>query len=140
MKKPKLYKGLAYSFPEPGLMAFYVPGDDSGTKLYVLKLTPQTQPVAYLLKRLVDEATRPKWYERIWQHYHPLPPAPQIIDEKLGKSEVNEPKPKGRVVNIKKKPEYDPNASKRRGGKVVKTMPKQLKKIKEGQEATNANQ
>lgn len=41
----------------------------------------------------------------------------------------------GRVVKAKSRPEYDPTP--RTGGRVRKTMPRQLRKIKEGQEATD---
>jgi hypothetical protein len=41
--------------------------------------------------------------------------------------------PKGHVVTTTKKVEYDPTAH-RHGGRIVKAMPRELKKIKEAQE------
>jgi hypothetical protein len=135
MRKPKFYKGLSYSFPEAGLMAIYTPNDELvGEKLYVLKQTPQTQPIAYVLKRLIDEATRLKWYERVWHHFRPQKPSVDIIAEKLGTTIESPIEKNGRVVKVKGAAEYDPS-QKTGGGRVVRGMPKQLRKIKEGQEA-----
>lgn len=41
---------------------------------------------------------------------------------------------KGHVVKVTSPPEYTPGHRPRKGGAVVKTMPKQLRSIKEGQE------
>lgn len=41
---------------------------------------------------------------------------------------------KGRVVKITAPAEYDPEKPIKKGGKIVRIMPKQLKKIKEAQE------
>jgi len=50
--------------------------------------------------------------------------------------DINQSTPKeGRVTKITAPPEFDPDAPKKKGGHVVRRMPKQLKKIKEGQEA-----
>jgi len=44
------------------------------------------------------------------------------------------PQPKGHVIKKTKKPEFNP-VNTRRGGRVVKVMPKTLQRIKEAQEA-----
>lgn len=40
----------------------------------------------------------------------------------------------GRVTKVKSAPEYDPD-NRVKGGKIVRTMPRQLRKLKEAQEA-----
>lgn len=50
------------------------------------------------------------------------------------KGELMTEQPKGRVVKATARPEYTPD-TKRHGGRVVKQMPRQLRKIKEGQES-----
>ena len=136
MSKPKILKGLSYSFPEQGLMAIYVPNDElQGSKLYILKLTPQTQPIAYVLKRLIDASTKPNWYTRLINLYHKPTPAAEVIDEKLGKQPETkeEAGSHGRVIKAKAPATYTPDRPK--GGRVTKVMPKSLQKIKEAQEA-----
>lgn len=54
----------------------------------------------------------------------------QVVDNRF-----TEHSKSGRVVNTKKT-EYDPTA-KRSGGRIVKIMPRNLKKVKDGQERTN---
>lgn len=131
MRKPRLYKGLAYSFPDVGMMAIYTPSDElAGEKLYVLILTPQTQPVAYLLKRLIDEANKPTLLDKLFRRKSTS--SVDLINQKLGV--VSPDEKQGRVVKVKGAPEYTPERS-RVGGQVVKTMPRGLRKIKEAQEA-----
>lgn len=44
----------------------------------------------------------------------------------------------GQVVRVVGSPEYTPNFQRKPGGRVTKAMPRQLQKIKEGQEAKDA--
>lgn len=136
MKKPKLYKGLAYSFPEPGLIAFYVPNAEQGSRLYVLKRSPQTEPIAQLLKQLIDEATRPSLFDRVRGLFGKQKRAADVIDEKLG-NDVPRVQARGRITKATA-PEFVPD-QKVTGGRVVKGMPRQLRKIKEGQEREDAS-
>jgi hypothetical protein len=46
---------------------------------------------------------------------------------------VAEIKPKGRIIKRTRRPEFDPRTG-RRGGRIIKVMPRQLQKIKEAQE------
>lgn len=138
MKKPKLYKGMGYSFPEQGMMAIYVPHDEyQGSKLYVLRLTAQTQPIAYVLKRLIDEAARKTWYEEWWAKFTKQED-PSVTIAKLFEKPEQENGKGGKVVTVKEKAEFDPDA-KTKGGRVIRLMPKQLKKMKESQDGNNVS-
>ena len=58
-----------------------------------------------------------------------------IMPEGVGlpKSHHSKPKRAGRIVSIKAPAEYDPTPNKK-GGRIIRIMPKQLKKIKDAQE------
>lgn len=55
----------------------------------------------------------------------------QVVEEAI--DSLIQPKSKGRVVKVTAPPEFDPEKP-RTGGRVVKRMPQQLQRIKEGQE------
>lgn len=129
MKKPSIFKNTSYTAPEKGLVAFHVPNSDVGAKLIVVKVTDQSLPLIVLIRRMIDEATQPKWYQRLFRQQPEESPVFDLL--KTEDKPVNESK--GHVVKSKGAPEYNPN-TKRTGGRVVKQMPKQLRKIKEGQE------
>lgn len=59
---------------------------------------------------------------------------PQIPEE--SKQEVKHHRA-GRVAKVISPVDYDPNKPIKKGGKVVRIMPKQLKKIKESQDGQN---
>lgn len=73
---------------------------------------------------------RNKIYDlRVWLAGLIMPTAKEI------EVEVNEQRAnRGRIVTVKASVEYDPEKPQLKGGKVVRIMPKQLKKIKESQE------
>lgn len=134
MRRPKLYQGLAYSSPERGLVAFYVPNSDVGSKLIVVKVTEQSLPLVVLLRRFIDEAMKPKWYERFLPKRKTEIDMSKYIDDLLNEPTKGTLKPReGRVVKSKGAPAYQLD-QKRKGGRVVRIMPQQLRKIKEGQE------
>lgn len=80
------------------------------------------------------ELNRKQW----WQFWKPKYYYPELEGEYELKVEAGTSAPKGRVVTVTTRAEYDfEKASKpREGGRVVKLMPRQLKKIKDGQEVT----
>jgi hypothetical protein len=130
MRKPSIFKGASYTAPEKGLVAFSVPNSDVGAKLIAVRVTDQSLPLIVLIRRMIDEATRPKWYQRLLKRK--LPESDPVFDLiKTDTKPVNTPK--GHVVKSKGAPVYTPD-TKRKGGRVVKNMPKQLRKIKEAQE------
>lgn len=133
MKRPSIFKGAGYSAPEKGLVAFYVPNSDVGAKLIVVKVTEQSLPLIVLLRRMIDEANEQKWYKRWLFKQSDVKLPEDAINDLLKTDEKPVNTPKGHVVKSKGAPDYQPNA-KRQGGRVVRQMPKQLRKIKEGQE------
>lgn len=78
---------------------------------------------------------------RIKAKLKPEPPAKPLLSETqdaelkaaLAPAPLPPAKPKGRVIKQTRHAEFNPDPS-RRGGRIVKVMPRQLQKIKEAQE------
>lgn len=129
MKKPSIFKGASYTAPEKGLVAFSVPNSDVGAKLIVVKVTEQSLPLIVLIRRMIEESTQTRWYQRLFKQK----PVDDAVFDLLKTDTKPVNSPKGHVVKSKGVPVYNPDTT-RKGGRVVKSMPKQLRKIKEGQE------
>jgi hypothetical protein len=86
------------------------------------------------LLQLEQVKNRKHW----WQLWKPRWRYPQLESTiKLNiESGTSMPKREGRVIKAKHSPEYEPNI-KTKGGRVVRQVPRQLKKIREGQEAVD---
>lgn len=83
------------------------------------------------LVNLLRVKNRNHWWE-VWRPKYRYPELDSNIDFKV---DLDKSMPKvGRVIKATARPEYDPT-NRPKGGRVTKAMPRQLRKIKEGQEA-----
>lgn len=94
-------------------------------------LLDQYNLAAIELVELVRVKNRNHWWE-LWKPRYRWPQLESAMNIKV---EPGSSLPtRGRVTKVTSPPEYDPT-KKVKGGRVTKTMPRQLKKIKEGQES-----
>jgi hypothetical protein len=90
------------------------------------------------LVALLRVRNRKHWWE-FWKPKYRWPDLESKIDF-IVDPKASIPAPlHGRVVKATARPEYTPDA-KRTGGRVVRAMPQEIKRIKEGQEAPNERQ
>lgn len=99
--------------------------------IYEPWLTPDTYKLASPYTHVRNRVPNRNHWWQIWKPQYRMEFISQT--EQRAADGVTPSPEKGRVVKVTAPPVYDPEV-KRKGGRMVKRMPRQLQKIKQGQE------